>query len=158
MRTEHSALDRVMTVVRWLARLASAALAVGCAVLLVYGLSQVVSGGPSSADAGTLVSLGLIVLGAIIAWPWEGLGGAVLTVVGVVALVGEIRDGVVDGGPLLVLALGVLFLVGWGYRIMSLKRTAPPKTPREPLPTPPSDERELVTADGGSEWHPFVTI
>lgn len=79
MRTGHSALDRVMTVVRWVARLTSAALAVGCAVLLAAGLREVVSGGPSSADTGTLVSLGLIVLGAIIAWPWEGLGGAVLT-------------------------------------------------------------------------------
>ncbi len=156
MRTGHSALQRVMTVMRWLARLTSAALAVGCLVLLYTGLSAVVSGG--SADPWTLVSLALVVVGTILAWPWEGLGGAVLTAVGIAALVGELRQGVLDGGPWLVLALGVIFLVGWGYRLVPLQRTAPLRPPHAVSPTPAPQEREPVTADRGAEYHPFLTI
>jgi hypothetical protein len=148
MRTRHSVIDRVVVGVRWLARLTSAVFAVGCLVLLLYGLSETITGVPPSADPWTLLFLALAVAGAVLAWFWEGLGGVILVVVGLYAAFVEMTQGVMDGGIWLTLGLGVIFLACWGYSLLPLKRTAPLKPPQEALPAPPQRERELVGADG----------
>jgi hypothetical protein len=150
MRTRHSVLDRVVVGVRWLARLTSAVFAVGCLVLLLYGLSETITGAPTSVDPWTLMFLALVVTGAILAWPWEGLGGAILMVVGLYAAFIETTQGVMDAGIWLTLALGATFLACCVYSLQPLKRTAPLMPPHAALPTspaPPPHERELVGAD-----------
>ncbi|HEY1391323.1 MAG TPA: hypothetical protein VGF38_22485 [Ktedonobacterales bacterium] len=146
MRTPHSLVDRVVVSVRWLARLTSAVFAVGCLVLLLYGLSEAFTGAPSSADSWTLVFLALVVIGAIFAWSWEGLAGVMLIVVGLYAALVETTQGMMDAGIWLTLALGGAFLACWGYSLLPLKRTAP-LTPPAALPTSAQQEPELVGAD-----------
>jgi cbb3-type cytochrome oxidase subunit 3 len=146
MRTPHSLIDRVVVSVRWLARLTSAVLAVGCLALLLYGLSEAFTGAPSTADSWTLVFLALVVIGAILAWSWEGLAGVILIVGGLYAALVETTQGVMDAGIWLTLALGVTFLACWGYSLLPLKRTAP-LTPPAALPTSAQQERDLVGAD-----------
>ena len=125
----------------------SAVFAVGCLALLVYGLGETITGAPTSADPWTLVFLALVAIGAVLAWSWEGLGGVILTVVGLYAALIETTQGIMDAGIWLTLALGATFLACWGYSLLPLKRTAPLKPPGEALPTPAHHERELVGAD-----------
>jgi hypothetical protein len=147
MRTRHSILDRVVVTVRWLARLTSAVFAVGCLALLLYGLSESFTGAPSSADLWTFLFLALVVIGAILAWSWEGLAGVILIVVGLYAALVETTQGVMDAGIWLTLALGGVFLACWGYSLLPLKRTAPLTPPHATPPAPSHQERELVGAD-----------
>jgi hypothetical protein len=147
MRTPHSLVDRVVVSVRWLARLTSATFAIGCLTLLLYGLGQNVSGAPTSVDPWMILFLALVAIGAVLAWPWEGLGGVILTAVGLYAALIETTQGVMDAGIWLTLALGGAFLACWGYCLLPLKRTAPLKPPHATPPTPVQQERELVGAD-----------
>jgi hypothetical protein len=146
MRTPHSLVDRVVLSVRWLARLTSAVFAVGCVTLLLYGLSETITGAPASADPWTLLFLAFAAVGAILAWSWEGLGGALLIVVGLYAAFVETTQGVMDAGIWLTLALGATFLACWGYSLLPLKRTAPLTRPHATPPEPTQPEREAVGA------------
>lgn len=69
-----AALDRLVVVARWFARLTSAAFALGSLVLLVVGLRDGVTSGTVNTDPWAITFLALAVVGAILAWRWEGLG------------------------------------------------------------------------------------
>jgi hypothetical protein len=147
MYIKPSALDRLVVVARWFARLTSAAFALGYLVLLVLGLRDGVTGGTINTDPWAITFLALAVVGAILAWRWEGLGGALLTAVGLYAVLIEVSQGFMDAGPVLLFVLGSIFVACSAYRFRPRRRNSPLKAPPQALPEHAPQERELVSAD-----------
>jgi hypothetical protein len=129
MSIKPSALDRLVVGTRWFARLTSAAFALGCLVLLVLGLRAGVTSGTINTDPWAITFLALAVVGAILAWRWEGLGGALLTAVGLYAVLIEVSQGFMDAGPGLLFVLGSIFVACSAYNLRPLQRTVPVTSP-----------------------------
>jgi hypothetical protein len=121
MYTKPSALDRLVVVARWFARLTSAAFALGYLVLLVVGLRDVVTGRTGNTYPWAITFLALAVVAAILAWRWEGLGGALLTAVGLYAVLIEVSQGFMDAGPVLPFVLGSIFVACSAYSFRPLQ-------------------------------------
>ena len=111
-----------MKVIRWTARILSVL------ILAFYALSFLGEGLPSNLpahDVDIFILWGIVMLGLIIAWKWEGIGGLVIILVSVV-------QNVIDPVFLSMWAFwiapftGVLFLIYW---VKSRRKTEPtPKT------------------------------
>jgi len=120
--------NRAARWMRWTARGISSLVG---AFFLLFVLGEVIWGRtPWSLEGAVLAGLVIVaVLGALIAWRWEGVGGTVL-VIGAIALgifacvtarFNKIGAMLIMGGPFL--AAGILFLLSW-------RRSKGPRTPQ----------------------------
>ncbi len=111
MAAQSTTRTRVISVLRWVARIASAVFALALLIMAALGSQSF-----THMSAQDLASLGLMVV-AIVAlllpWFWELVGGTLLLVVAAAILGVELTKGVVDGGPFAFGILGALFLYCW---------------------------------------------
>lgn len=111
--------ERGVTAIRWLARAWSIA-SIGFVLLMFVGSALAEGFNPAQFAFRDVVGLFFfpfgVCLGMIVAWRWEGLGGAI-TVGSLLAFYAALRvtSGRFPGGPwfALVAAPGLLFLVCW---------------------------------------------
>jgi len=111
MATPSTTRERVITVLRWIARIGSGLFAIALTVLLANGVSSWIRRG--AVDIPTLMFLVIAIIALVLAWFWELAGGALLLGVAVVILGFELSEGVVDGGPFVFGVLGALFVYCW---------------------------------------------
>ena len=102
---------RIVPVLRWIARIAGSVFALALAVMLASGISSWTSKG--AVDYATMAFLLISIIGLVLAWFWELVGGAILLGVAAVILSLELSSGVLDGGPFVFGILGALFLTCW---------------------------------------------
>ncbi len=103
--------SRVVTVLRWIARIGSGVFALALIALGVSGISSWERIG--AVDFATLTFLVVAIISLILAWFWELAGGVLLLGVAAVILGFELSSGVLDGGPYVFAVLGALFLFCW---------------------------------------------
>jgi hypothetical protein len=111
MATQSTTRERVITILRWVARIGSGVFALALMVLLVSGITSWTRIG--EVDYPTLAFLVVAIVALILAWFWELAGGALLLGIAVAILGVELSQGVVDGGPFVFGVLGALFVSCW---------------------------------------------
>jgi len=111
MATQSTIQIRVTNVLRWLARITSAAFALALIVMGAFGSWDVAH--MSAQDFLGLALMVAVVIALIIPWFWELVGGVLLLVVAAGNLGIELSKGVVDGGPFAFGILGALFVYCW---------------------------------------------
>ncbi len=111
--------DRMMNVVRWIARIGGSLLALS---MLAFFLADVAAGHASLTGLATFevakawVFVGLLVVqivGIAVAWLWEGLGGAIVFGAALVAMIVGSVNGSFPANELLFGLVGLMFLVVW---------------------------------------------
>jgi len=129
----NEAMAKAETAIRWVARVWSIA---SLGFVLVMAIGEIVY--PHAAAPATVrdfVGLSLFpfgtCVGMVLAWRWEGIGGAV-TVGSLVAFYALLRiaDGRFPRGPYfaLVAAPGALFLLSWGIGVVRSNRSSSKST------------------------------
>lgn len=111
MAAQSTTRTRVTGVLRWLARIASAAFAL--ALLISAALGSWDFGRLNTVDALGLGLMAAAIIALVLPWFWELVGGALLLLVAAAVLGIELTKGVVDGGPLAFGVLGALFVYCW---------------------------------------------
>lgn len=111
MAAQSTTQTRVTSVLRWLARITSAAFALALIVMAALGNWDVAH--MSAQDVAGLGLMVVAVIALVIPWFWELVGGALLLVVAAATLGIELSKGVVDGGPFAFGILGALFVYCW---------------------------------------------
>ena len=102
---------RVAGVLRWVARIASAAFALALIIMAALGSWNFAR--LSAQDAIGLGLLAAAVIALVLPWFWELVGGALLLAIAAGILGLELTKGVVDGGPFAFGVLGALFVSCW---------------------------------------------